>query len=88
MCSELYEPGNKLKAQSSAPHAIHGQPGPNVDMSVQQRKDSWRGKPAPANLAQGQVLPDAEMSTQPRKDSWRGKNALQPPGQRRNASPQ
>lgn len=64
---------------------MHGQPGPIVDMSAQQRKDSWRGNSASANIAQGQMMPDAEMFTQLRKDSWRGKTAPQPPGVRRNA---
>lgn len=58
---------------------------PNVDNASQQRKDSWRGKPASANVAPGQMLPDAEILTQARKESWRGKSAPQPPGVRRNA---
>ena len=85
VCSELYEPGNKIKSQPNAPHIVHGQPVPDGDMSAQQRKDSWRGKPASANLAPGQMLPDTEVPTQVRKDSWRGKMLPQPPGMFQNA---
>lgn len=79
-CSELYEPGNRLRGQAASLPVVHGQPPPNVEMSAQQRKDSWRGRPASANLPQGQVLPDTEGSAPQRKDSWRGRSAAQPPG--------
>lgn len=82
LCSELYEPGNKLKSQSSAPHAINGHPVPDVDMSAQQRKDSWRGKPVSAHLAQGQMLSDTEILAQLCKDSWPSKIVPQPPSVR------
>ena len=78
-CSELYEPANRMRAQVASLPIVHGLPMPHAEMSAQQRKDSWRGRSASANLAQGQMLPDVEGSL-PQKDSWRGKGAPQPPG--------